>query len=179
MCVFIKNDPVTLDTSLMLHVHWSHFSDTECAGWKLLTSRLQFLCYIGELTVTVPFEGASSSVSLCGECSSGILLCFRTAKARRSGCHQLTHTVCCEGGNWWCEGLAEVICHAAQSVFPLMTITRGRHYKIVTQNRISMLVKKKVAGIHILYGKDTLYKSRINISILCFRLYCNFFNITI
>lgn len=141
-------------------LHWRHFSDTEYAGWKLLTSRLQFLCINGEQTVTVPFEGASSSVSLCGECSSGILLCFRTAEARRSGCHQLTQAVRCEGGNWWCKGLAEVICHAAQSVFPLMTKTQGRHHKIVTQNMISILVtvQKKVAGIHILYGKDTVQK---------------------
>lgn len=80
-----------------------------------------FFCESGELTVSVPFEGASSSVPLCGECSSGVLFCFRAAEARRPGCDLLTWAVCCEGRHWWGEGFAEVVRHAAQSVSPLMT----------------------------------------------------------
>lgn len=75
------------------------------------------------MAVDIPFQGAPSSVPLRGESAGGLILCFRAVEARRLCCNQLTQAVSRKGRNWWSEGLAEVIRHAAESVSPAVTKT--------------------------------------------------------
>ncbi len=91
-CVFPEKWPSYSGYSTDVAVnnfHWDHFSGTQQVEWKPLTSKGESMFFCGP-TVTVPFQGASSSVSLCGERSSGVLLCFRAAKTWRSGWSQVT-----------------------------------------------------------------------------------------
>lgn len=101
-----------------------HINSFVLTSWDHLFGRKMlrdFVMTMSWQTMTLPFQGSSSSVSLCRECSSWVLLWFRATEAWWSGWNQLTQAVCCKRGNRWGEGLIEVVCHAASQDHLLMT----------------------------------------------------------